>query len=163
MSEGEIPVNTSQLPIEAINMEDDQIYHGELVKFVVNVGKLDKNGNAFGAVTCRVISGDYEGMSVQHNYIKLPVVPKPGASKGELIRAHNASVDFGRMCRAFKIDGTFQQVVPGSPDFPQQCAIFQEQIEAHYGKTGKFSIENREFPAGSGKKLSSIKDWVFDN
>lgn len=160
MSEsGQIPVNTGDLPIEAIVMDDSLVYTGELTKFVISP-KLDKHGNVFGAITLQVLTGDYEGMVCQGNYLPLPRRVGPDADKRDRIAAHNISVSFGRFCRAFNIIDEFPQVDSSNPD---TYGAFQAKIEQHYGKSGKFNIQNQEFPSGSGKMRSGVKDFVFDN
>lgn len=157
MTEGAIPVNPGDIPIDSVALEESAIYTIELRKLTVSP-KPDKNGNVFCQVQSSVAEGDYEGQPLSANYIPMPQHWDDSMSKSEQIRRKNLSVAFGRMCRTFKIDTPVPPVNLGNPD---SLRAFQEWGEYHYGKLGKCSVKNQEFPEGSGRLRSSISDFVF--
>ena len=158
MTEGAIPINPEDLPIDNVVMDDSLVYVGELVKAVV-AQKLDRNGAAYCSIQVAVTDGDYEGRTVMRNYIQLPRAITSEMTKRDRILAQDGMVAFGRFCRAFGIRGTpMPEVDHRNPDTLQ---AWQDWIGKFYGNTGKFTVQNQEYPEGSGRMRSGINDFVF--
>lgn len=158
MEESGIPINASDLPINAPTLEDDLIYEGTLERVAIAL-KLDKNDNIYCSVKCSIVNNDvYEGLDVTLNYLRLPVAVPPDAGKKQRVRAQVHNAPFGRFVRAFKLKG----VVPAVTDIRDdaQREAFTAWIESHYGNVGAFSVANEEFPVGSGRISSKIKDFT---
>ena len=155
---GEIPINPGDLPIDGINLEESVVYTGELRRATISP-KLDRNGNVYCAVQLEVADGDYEGMNVAMNYLPIPNPISEDAPKRDRIKAHNQAVSFGRFCRAFKIDGAMPAVKAGDSESYNR---WQDWVSQFYGRTGKFTVQNQEFPEGSGRMRSGVRDFVFD-
>jgi hypothetical protein len=152
-----IPVNMGDLPIDSAAMEDDKVYNGELKKITL-ARKKDKNGKTYCALQIEVVDGDFEGYTVMRNYLPLPIAVTEDMNKAQRIRAQQTSVDFGRFARAFGLKGEMPHVDPFSDD---SVANWQEYMDQFIGRTGKFTIENQEFPEGSGRQRPGIRDFVF--
>lgn len=159
--DGEIPVNAGDLPIDAPEMDDAGVYTGELKKFTVSP-KLDKNDKVYGSLQVEVTQGDFEGYTVMMNYLPLPIRVGENASKGQQVRATLNNVAFGRFVRGFGIKGEIPSVksVNGQPS-REGVQAFTEFMDMFIGNTGKFTIQNQEFPAGSGRMRPGVKDFVF--
>lgn len=157
MSEGRIPVNASDLPIDTPALDESLVYDVSLKKVVVNPTRA-KNDVVFCKVTFEVTGGDYEGALLNLNYLPLPLPVDSGMTRGELFRANRNNVPFGRFARAFKIDGTVPEV-----DLLDQQSIsdFQDWIAQFYESQGKVTIRNQEYPEGSGKMRSGVNDFIF--
>lgn len=152
-----IPVNAGDLPIDAVQMEESQVYPATLEKVVV-ASKLSKRGVVYCAVQVSIPEGDYEGMTVALNYLPLPIGVRSDATKKEKIAAQNQSAAFGRFCRSFKITG---QVPAVSLASAESINRFHDFMSKFYGNRGKVMIRNQEFPEGSGRQRSGISDFVF--
>jgi len=156
--EGMIPVNAGDLPVNEITLEESVVYVGSLDKVAVSM-KLSRKDVLYCAIQCTVTEGDYEGMTVGTNYLALPIYVHPNATKKEKIYAQNtANAKFGRFTRSFKVKGEIQYVKLADPESVQR---FQDWMGKHYGNTGKFMIQNQEFPEGTGRQRSGISDFVF--
>lgn len=158
MEESGIPINASDLPINAPTLEDDLIYEGTLEKVAIAL-KLDKNDNIYCSVKCSIVNNDvYEGLDVTLNYLRLPIPIAPDAGKKLRVRAQVHNAPFGRFVKAFKLKG----VVPEVNDVRnnEQREKFTQWIESFYGNQGAFSVSNEEFPVGSGRMSSKIKDFT---
>ncbi len=157
MSEGQIPIGLSDLPIDTVPRDESLIYHGTLNRATVSP-KLDKNGYAYASVQVEITEGDFEGRSVSMNYLPLPVALSPDMTKSQRIRALDKSVSFARFARAFSIHGNMPAVDHSDPD---TISMWQEWVEKFYGNGGKFTVRNQEFPEGSGRMRSGIADFIF--
>lgn len=157
MTEGQIPINAGDLPIDTVTLEESNVYTGYLRRASVSP-KPDRNGNVFCALQLEVAQGDFEGVTVQMNYLPLPQALSSDMTKAQKIKAQNLSAPFGRFCRAFKIHG---MIPPVSLTDPRSVGIFQEWITQFYDSIGKFTVRNQEFPEGSGRMRSGVSDFVF--
>lgn len=157
MSEGEIPINTGDLPIDAITLDESNVYNGYLKRATVSP-KPNKSGAVYCAIQLEVADGDYEGMIVMMNHLPLPVPITPDMRKSERIKAHNQAVSFGRFVRAFGINDALHYV---SLSDPESIREWHEWIEKFHGNSGKFTVKNQEFPEGSGRLRSGVSDFVF--
>ena len=159
MSDGHIPVNASDLPIDTPPLDESAVYDVALKKIVLNP-KRSKEGTGvvFCKIQCEVAGGDFEGAFLPLNYLPLPIPLESDMSKGERYQATRTSVAFGRFCRAFKITGE----VPGV-DLADVDSInaWQDWASQYYESTGKVTIRNQEFPPGSGRMQSGINDFIF--
>jgi|SRR5882724_1738698 len=156
MAEGEIPINPGDLPIDSISLDDSLVYAVSLVKGIVNP-KADKSGFIFCKLQYEVAEGDYEGMTVMQNWLRLPVALTANPSKKELVQKTNMNAPFGRFCRAFRITHVMP---PVRLEDRESIEAWQEWIEKAYGNIGKVTIQNQEFPEGSGRMRSGIADFV---
>lgn len=158
MTDEYIPVNPGDLPIEGVTLEESEVYNVEFKKAAVSP-KLSKRGVPFCMLQFEIVDGDYEGVTVSMNYMPLPLVVAPDAKKRDQVQAHERSWQFGRFAKAFGI--------PKSEAFAmtmltaQSMAEWHEKIQEHYGNRGKITIQNQEFPAGSGRKRSGVNDFIF--
>lgn len=152
-----IPVNLSDLSVDAPVMEESQVYSAVLEKVAVSM-KPDKGGRVFCSVQCSIPDGDYEGYVVQTNWLVLPYGVRPDASKRAKIQQQKDCAPFTRFARSFRITGTPPVVSLGRPESIQ---AFQDWIAKSYGNRGKIMIQNQEFPQGSGRKRSGINEWIF--
>ena len=157
MSEGMIPINAEDLPIDSVPMEESSVYNGYLRKATISP-KLSKKDVLYCALQLEVADGDYEGRTVMLNYLPLPVGISPDASKAQRIKIQEQNQAFGRFVKAFKISGRIPSVSLSNPD---SLTAWQAWIEPFYDKVGKFTIRNQEFPEGSGRLRSSVSDFVF--
>lgn len=157
MSNGEIPINAGDLPVDTVLLEESGVYPCTLERATVSM-KPSKKGVLYCAVQVSVTEGDFEGQMLTINYLPLPVAVGPDASKKERILAMNVSAPFGRFCRSFKITGVIPSVSLSNPD---SIRNWQDWIEKFYGNNGKVTIRNQEFPEGSGRQRSSLSDFVF--
>lgn len=159
MSTGQIPVNASDLPIDTPPLEESSVYDVVLKKVVLNPRKSKEGtGVAFCKLQCEVVGGDFDGAFLPLNYLPLPIALEDGMTKGERYQANKVSVAFGRFCRSFKITGEVPGVDLLDPDSSSQ---WQDWISQFYESTGKVTIRNQEFPAGSGRLQSGINDFIF--
>ncbi len=124
---------------------------GHIPKKAVINPKADRNGNTFAQLSIEVASGDFEGKTVQMNYLPLPKVVTEGMSKAERIKASDLGVPFQRFCRAFKITG----------HMPTDREAWQDWISQFYESHGKFTVRNQEYPEGSGRMRSGVSDFIF--
>src|SRR5262245_39696072 len=157
--QGGIPVAAEDLPISTPTVDDSITYEGTLEKLAIAL-KVDSGDRIYCAVTCAIVNNDtYEGMSVTRHWLPLPIRVPADASKKMQIRAQIHNAPFGRFSRSFKLRG----VPPEVTDFRNEAQReqFMNWIEKFYGNTGAFSIENSEFPAGSGRYSSKINDFVI--
>jgi len=159
MSTG-IPVNPEDLPIEAPYIDDTSaVYHVELNRIVGP--KADKNGLMFFGINTTITEGDYEGFMIGKNYIKLPIPMPPDAKKRERVQVDRHNSDFGRFARAFKPRGAlaplFNLTTLNDSD---AVARAREYLEQCIGNSAAVTVENSEFPQGSGKMRSAINDFV---
>jgi hypothetical protein len=138
-------------------MDDSAVYHGEFVRAALSP-KLDKNGNTFCSIQVAVLEGDFEGRTVNRNYLALPVAIHQDMSKRERIKAQDLAVSFARFCRAFGIKGKMPAANLGNAE---STAEWQEWISQFYGNTGRFTVQNQEFPENSGRMRSGINDFIF--
>jgi len=157
MSNGEIPINVGDLPIDTVLLEESGVYPAALERATVSM-KLSKKGVLFCAVQVSVTEGDFEGQMLTINYLPLPVAVGADATKRERIQALNQSAAFGRFCRSFKITGAMPPVSLTNPD---SIRAWQDWIEKYYGNNGKVTVRNQEFPEGSGRMRSGLSDFVF--
>jgi hypothetical protein len=159
-SEGHIPVNASDLPIDTPPLEESSVYDVVLKKVVLNPKRSNPKDGSEGVIFCKlqceVVGGDFDGAFLPLNYLPLPVLPV--GTKGEIYKATKTSVPFGRFCRAFKITGEVPPVNLGDIDSMNR---WQDWISQFYESTGKVTIRNQEFPAGSGRSQSGINDFLF--
>ena len=155
-NEGEIPINTADLNVEAVTMDESGIYTGSLRKAVLSP-KPDRNGNLYFSIQLEVANGDYEGLQVSKNYIRVPIAAKSD-SKRDRIQAQNHNQDSARFFKAFKIESVMPAV---SLVDPSSFSRWQEWIEPFYDRQGKFTVENSEFPVGSGRRRSAVNDFIF--
>lgn len=153
MSEGQIPVNAEDLPLETALLEESEVYTAEFTKFALAM-KLDKQGGMYGAAQFVVTDTDYEGQTLMLNWLPLPTSVHPDASKRERIAAQNRSVTFGRFCKAFKITGRIPSVNLHDSD---SMSAFQDWISQFYGNTGKITVRNQEF---NGRLRSGVNDFL---
>jgi len=153
-----IPVNPSDLPTEPVRLPDDRFFKGSLEKVTLAL-KLDRNDHMYVAVRCAVVEDDdYEGMTVERSYLALPIGVPPNAPKKVQYYLQNLGYPFARFAKSFKINKELPIVMSvGDSEARQKFHDFWEQF---YGNIGTFSIENREFPEGSGRVTSSIRDFV---
>ena len=156
---GGIPVNPEDLPINNVLLEDDKIYEVELTKVAVSP-KLSKRDKPYFAIQCVVTDGDFEGITLMRQYIEIPWKLDPDAPKRDRIQFQQSCRDLGRFCKAFKVKG---QVVYADREDGSWRESFAEWLDSSVGNRAKVSIQNQEFPEGSGKFNSSINDFVFDN
>lgn len=159
MSTG-IPVNPEDLPIEAPYIEDTSaVYNIELIKVIGP--KSDKNSKLFFGIMGRIVDGDYEGLVISKNYIKLPVPYPENAKKKDRIQVDVNNSDFGRFARVFKPRGTLEALFNcTSLNDSEAVASAREYLEQCLGNVGPVTVENSEFPVGSGKMRSAINDFV---
>lgn len=155
MSEGMIPVDSLQ--IDAPPLEESGVYNVMLRRFTVSL-KASVKGVLFGACHTEVVDGDFEGANLSNNYIPLPVLITEDMSKGEKYRYGRQNETFARFAKSFGLKGdiptaTFQR--------PESLKAFEEWMQQFEGNTGKVTIRNQEFPAGSGRMRSGINDFVF--
>ena len=159
MTDGHIPVNASDLPIDTPALEDDKIYDVVLKKVVLSP-KRSKDGS--GVIFCKlqteVVGGDFEGAFLPLNYLPLPIAFSDDMTKGERYQATKTSVAFGRFCRAFKITGLVPEVDLNDID---SINAWQDWASQFLESTGKVSIRNQEFPPGSTRMQSGIADFIF--
>jgi hypothetical protein len=153
MSNGQIPINPGDYPIDSVALDESEVYTVEL-KRIGLATKFDKGGYLYCNLLTEVVGGDYEGKPLSANYIPLLVPINEDMTKGERIKAQDKSVAFARFARAFKIDNA--PIV----ESPADQERFNQWADMHIGKTGKVTISNQEFPEGSGRMRSSIKDFV---
>lgn len=152
-----IPINPSDLPIDAVTMEESQVYPAILEKATIAM-RLSKKDVLYCAVQVSIPDGDYEGMIVSANYLALPIPLRPESTKKDKIHATNIGAPFARFSRSFKLPGGMPQVSLARPDTVQ---AWQKWIAKAYGNRGKIMIKNQEFPEGSGRMRSGISDFVF--
>ena len=154
-----IPVNPSDLPTERVTLPDDRLWKGSLEKVTLAL-KLDKNDHMYVAVRCAIVQNeDYEGMMVERNYLALPIGVPPNASNKVKFYLQNHNQQFAIFAQSFKIN----KILPVIMDIRdnEARAKFAEFWEQFYGNVGTFSIENSEFPEGSGRITSKIKEFVI--
>jgi hypothetical protein len=156
MADGMIPINLDDLPIDTVAMDDSQVYTGEFTKSTMSP-KLDKSGNMFCAIQVAVTEGDFEGRTVMRQWLPMPVAISADMTKRERILAQDRSVTFTRFCRAFGIKGKMPSVALDA----DSVSTWQDWISQFYGNLGKFTVQNQEFPEGSGRVRSGINDFVF--
>jgi len=154
---GQIPVNAGDLPIDVVTMEESGIYVGILKQVVINPKLSKKQQIIFCMASLEVAEGDYEGRTVNHNYIPLPVAVTPDMNKAQRIRAIDLSVPFRRFSAAFRITG----IIPPVKSLADAEGIraWHEWISKFYGNQAKFQIRNQEFPEGSGRMRSGVSDF----
>jgi len=154
-----IPVNFGDLPIESAVLEDDRPYKVELTKVTLAL-KTDKNGNVYCAIQCAVLDDDYEGLPINRSYLALPIGVSADAPKKMRIRVQNHNAPFGRFVRSFKLKSS--KPMPAVLDVRDEVArtAWQEYMEQFIGAHGEVTVENSEFPAGSGRVRSAINDFV---
>lgn len=152
-----IPVNPSDLPTDQVTLEESQVYPAILEKVAVSM-KPSKRGVLYCAVQVSIPSGDYEGIILMQNYLPLPIGTHPNASKKEKVFAQNTSASFARFAKSFKIN---KMLPPVNLARPETVQAFQDEIAKFYGNSGKIMVQNQEFPEGSGRRRSSVSDYVF--
>ena len=162
MSEGHIPVNAGDLPIDTPALDESGVYNVTLKRVVLSPKRSNPKDGSEGVMFCKlqtvVTDGDFEGAFLPLNYLPLPMPILPGMSRGELYQATKLSVGFGRFCRAFRITGTIPDV-----DLLDIDSIngWQDWIAQFYEAQGKVTIRNQEFPVGSTRMVSGIQDFIF--
>lgn len=157
MAEGTIPINPEDLPTEAPTLEDSAVYNVVLKKFVINPRRSKEGtGVIFGKVTCEVSDGDFEGATLMSNYLPLPI-GSDGTKRGDFLAQKN-NAQFGRFCATFRIKGQMPAV-----DLNDASSVeaFNDWISQYYEASGKVTIRNQEFPAGSNRYQSGISDYIF--
>lgn len=161
---GMIPVNPEDLPIEAPYIDDTSaVYHVELNS--IKGPKADKNGVLFIGYNTTITEGDYEGFQIGKNYVKLPLRMPADAKKKERLAIDRHNSDFGRFSRAFKPRGPLEPLYAltdpeGGMNNSERVAAAREYLEQCIGNTAPVTVENSEFPQGSGKMRSAINDVV---
>ena len=153
MSDGQIPVNLSDLPITVATLDESEVYTGELSRMTL-APKTDKNGNLYCSIATVVQGGDYDGQTIGRGYLAIPRAITEDMSKSERIKAQNAAAPFARFCRSFKIDGQ----MPGLSLSDHEA--WDHWASQQIGRLGKFSVQNQEYPEGSGQFRSGINDFV---
>lgn len=159
MSDGHIPVNAEDLPIDAVMLDDSLVYRMSLQKAMFPV-KKSKKDVLFIGMSFQVVEGDYEGQTVNLNYMPLPVPVFEDMKKSDRIQAQNNSAAFGRFCRAFGIRGSLDELYKVTLEDQDSQRAASEWFDKHIGKVGSVTIANQEFPEGSGRQRSSVKDFV---
>lgn len=155
MAEGRIPINPEDLPTESAVIDDTSlIYPVELTR--VGELKMDKNDTMFFGVSCVVVDGDYEGMTLQRNYIRVPISLTQDSTKRERIQAQNHNRDFSRFAKCFKLRGIVPEVVDMRDE--QGRALLKEYLEQAVGSRGGVTVENSEF---MGRMRSAVQDFVI--
>jgi len=161
--EGMIPVNAGDIPIDVVTMEESGIYNGILRQVVINPKLSKKQQLVFCMAHIEVADGDYEGRTVNHNYIPLPINVTQDMSKAQRIRAMDISTAWGRFQNAFRITGDIPTLpLVGYEKFLQNAEgirAWHEWVSKFYGNQGKFQIRNQEFPEGSGRMRSGVSDF----
>ena len=157
MTEGQIPINAEDLPIDTVPMDESSVYTGELTKATLSP-KLDKRDDMFCAVQVAVMEGDFEGRTVMLNWLLLPIPLSPDMNKRERVQAIDKSTSFGRFAKSFGIKGKIPSVDIRNSE---SVSEWQDWISQFYGNQGKFTVRNQEFPEGSGRMRSGINDFVF--
>ena len=153
MSEtGGIPINYGDLPTEGTVLDEGQPYRAELTKIALSL-KRDKNNMMFCAVEVSVTEGDYEGKTLNRNYLRLPIAPRDGSAK-EMNRVKDMNEQFGRFCRAFKISGTPPELLFGDAESMARWHDFMSQF---YGNQALVTIKNEEY---QGRVTSRLNDFV---
>ena len=120
--------------------------------------KLSKKDVLFCSAQFEIVEGDYEGATLMINYLPIPIAITPDDSKAARFQKSRLNEAFGRFCRAFKI---VSKMPPVSITDPESYSRWQEWISEFYENTGKVTIQNQEFPVGSGRLRSSVNDFVF--
>lgn len=158
MTEGQIPVNLNDLPIDSAVLDDSSVYTGELTKATLSP-KRDKNGNAYCAIQVAITEGDFEGKTVMRNYLALPTAITEDMTKRDRIKAQDNAVAFARFARAFGLKGNMPGI--GATFDASNVESWQSWIALAYGNTGKITVQNQEYPEGSGRMRSGINDFIF--
>lgn len=159
MVNGRIPTNIGDLPTSQSPMDDSRVYKGILRKMQK---KADKNGNPYYAIMVEVLEGDFEGRMVMDNYIREPKTPEEFAAerveleggteevtKRDRIRSEDVSVKFGRFSRSFGLKGEV--------NFDDEHWFDKYVNDA----IGSFTINNQEFPQGSGTLRAYVADYML--
>lgn len=157
MSEG-IPVNPSDLPIDNVTLDDSRPWRGKLDKVTLAL-KTDTNGHFYVSVRVSIVEDDdYEGLPVGRNYLALPIGVPDSAPKKVKIALQNHNAPFARFARQFGINKPMPVITDiRDSEARQALADYFQQFE---GNVGSFTVENREFPEGSGRITTSIRDFV---
>jgi hypothetical protein len=153
-----IPINLSDLPTEAVIIPDDRMYKVQLEKVTLAM-KVDKNDHMYVAVRCTVVEDeDYEGLPVERNYLALPLGVAADAPRKVKFAVQNHNAPFGRFVKAFKITGELPPILDVRDAEARQAVT--DFFEKFYGNIGTVSVETREFPVGSGRMTTNIRDFV---
>lgn len=154
---GGLPVNPEDLPLENVPMEESAVYKCKLVEFKIGA-RLSKAGVAFGQVRFEVIDGDFEGYQIALNYMPLPVSVNEDMPKATKIKLINQNSMFAKFARAFGIKGPLPAF--NFQDLDTHKA-YVEHIAQFYGNDGQLTIQNQEFPEGSGRLRPGVRDFVY--
>lgn len=152
-----IPVDPGSLPIEGVVLDESLIYAGALKRATV-APKLSKGGLMFCGITCEVMEGDYEGVSVSMNYLPLPIPLGNNPNAAQKVQAQQASFMFGRFAIAYKLKGTMPRVSLANAE---SLARWQDWMSQFYNNIGKFTVQNQAFPEGSTTMRSNIRDFII--
>lgn len=155
MSDGFIDIGS--LPIESVVLDESLVYVVSLTKATLSP-KIDTGGRMYCSLMTEVVQGDYEGKAVGTNWLPIPYPISDTASKKDRYKWQDTVNTFARFCRSFKIKDQMPEVDLIDPDSKQR---WQDWIEKSYGNVGKVTIQNQEFPKGSGKLRSGINDYVL--
>ena len=139
-----IPVNPTDLPTEVPPIEDGSI-QDVVIKEFKSKG-TDKNDVEFGALRVEVLGGEWEGRTLYDYYVPYPIVTPPNASKAERQKLDFINVKMGRIAKCFNVKAR-----PDGFD-PEEDLL---------GLTGKITIQNREYPEGSGTMRSGIGEYLI--
>lgn len=157
MSEG-IPVTPSDLPQDNVILPDDRPWKGALEKVTLAL-KTDTNGHFYVSVRVTVVEDDeYEGLPVSRNYLALPIGVPDNAPKKAKMAAQNHNAPFARFARQFKINKPMPVITDIRDNEARQALA--DYFDSFIGNVGMFTVENREFPIGSGRVTSSIRDFI---
>lgn len=159
--EGYIPVNPEDLPTSSALLDESEIYQVALKRIAISP-KADKNNKAYCAVMVEVVSGDFEGATLVKNYLQMPWYLRPEVmTKRELYAATKQTEQFGRLAKCFKFKGSLPpELIPGADNYEAVRAAWDEYFKMFYDNVGSVTIENSEFPQGSGRKRSALLDFI---
>lgn len=152
-----IPVGSGDLPINVDPLSESGVYLVTLDKVGLSP-KPDRHGSVYCQLQTTVCEGDDEGYTLAMNYLPTPVYVDADATARERKKAARINFMFERFCRSFKITGKLPEV--RLTDY-ESMEAFKNLMSQHIGNVGKVTAQNQEFPEGSGRVRSSIRDFIF--
>lgn len=165
MSEGHIPVNAIDLPINVPALDESGVYTVTLKRVTLNPTRSKPKDGSTGLIFCKiqteVAEGDFEGAFLPMNYLPLPFHITSDMKKGEIYKATKANVPFGRFCVGFHITGPIPLEDEVNLLDSESINAWQDWISRFYESRAQVTIKNQEYPEGTGKLSSYVNDFIF--
>lgn len=139
-----IPINPADIPTESSPLPDNIVYTAVIRELSI-ADKVDKNGNSYLKAVLEIIEpDDFRGKKLRDNYIGLPSDVEPNMDARQRQRALENGVRFARLLASA---GHHKP----APDIDTDSLL---------GETVKVTIQNEEFPKGSGRLNARVADYL---